>query len=127
MGESLIRLGRADEALPALEEAVAAQQKDAWLAGVLAEAQRVLAGAPPNLLLNPSFAREGAWAIRPSNWYEYVTIPTLVNAKPTIKDGRVEIRAASAKTGAVVQVPFFIETGEKVRVDTRTGEYLGRA
>ncbi|MNT59133.1 Elongation factor P [compost metagenome] len=36
-------------------------------------------------------------------------------------------KPAKLETGAVVQVPFFIETGEKVRVDTRTGEYLGRA
>jgi len=30
------------------------------------------------------------------------------------------------ETGAVVQVPFFIETGEIIRVDTRTGEYMER-
>jgi len=29
--------------------------------------------------------------------------------------------------GAQVQVPLFITTGEKIRVDTRTGDYLGRA
>jgi len=27
----------------------------------------------------------------------------------------------------VVQVPLFVETGEKIKVDTRTGEYLARA
>jgi elongation factor P len=31
------------------------------------------------------------------------------------------------ETGAQVQVPLFITTGEKIRVDTRTGDYLGRA
>ena len=36
-------------------------------------------------------------------------------------------KPAKMETGAVVQVPFFIETGEKIRIDTRTGEYLGRA
>ena len=51
MGESLIRLGRADEALPVLDEAVAALPKDAWLAGVRANALAVQAGAPPNLLV----------------------------------------------------------------------------
>ena len=29
-------------------------------------------------------------------------------------------------TGAVIQVPLFINEGEKIQVDTRTGEYLGR-
>ncbi|HEY1669847.1 MAG TPA: elongation factor P, partial [Trebonia sp.] len=29
--------------------------------------------------------------------------------------------------GATIQVPLFITTGEKVKVDTRSGAYLGRA
>lgn len=36
-------------------------------------------------------------------------------------------KPATLTTGAVVKVPLFIATGEIVRVDTRTGEYLGRA
>ena len=36
-------------------------------------------------------------------------------------------KPATLETGAVVQVPLFVETGEVVRVDTRTGAYLGRA
>ena len=36
-------------------------------------------------------------------------------------------KPATLETGAQVQVPLFITTGEKVRVDTRTGQYLGRA
>ncbi|HWF81803.1 MAG TPA: elongation factor P, partial [Streptosporangiaceae bacterium] len=31
------------------------------------------------------------------------------------------------ETGAQIQVPLFITSGEKIRVDTRTGDYLGRA
>ena len=34
---------------------------------------------------------------------------------------------ATLETGAVVRVPLFINSGEVVRVDTRTGEYLERA
>ncbi len=34
---------------------------------------------------------------------------------------------AALSTGAVVKVPLFVSQGEVVRVDTRTGEYLGRA
>ncbi|MDU2112647.1 MAG: elongation factor P, partial [Clostridiales bacterium] len=29
-------------------------------------------------------------------------------------------------TGAVVQVPLFINEGDKIKIDTRTGEYLSR-
>lgn len=36
-------------------------------------------------------------------------------------------KAATVETGAVIQVPIFIEEGELVQIDTRTGEYLGRA
>jgi elongation factor P len=36
-------------------------------------------------------------------------------------------KAATVETGAVVQVPIFIETGEIIKIDTRSGEYLGRA
>ena len=33
---------------------------------------------------------------------------------------------ATVETGLVIQVPLFIESGEKVQIDTRTGEYLKR-
>jgi len=36
-------------------------------------------------------------------------------------------KPARIETGAEIQVPLFIEIGEKVRVDTRDGSYLGRA
>jgi elongation factor P len=36
-------------------------------------------------------------------------------------------KPATLETGAQIQVPLFIVTGEKIRVDTRTGDYLGRA
>ncbi|TDD80040.1 elongation factor P [Actinomadura darangshiensis] len=35
-------------------------------------------------------------------------------------------KPATLETGAQIQVPLFITTGEKVKVDTRSGEYLGR-
>ncbi|GLU45992.1 elongation factor P [Nocardiopsis ansamitocini] len=35
-------------------------------------------------------------------------------------------KPATLETGAVIQVPLFISTGEKVKVDTRSGDYLGR-
>jgi elongation factor P len=36
-------------------------------------------------------------------------------------------KPATLETGAVVRVPLFVNTGEVVKVDTRTGEYVGRA
>ena len=37
------------------------------------------------------------------------------------------LKPATVETGAEVKVPLFIEIGEKIQIDTRTGEYLGRA
>jgi elongation factor P len=36
-------------------------------------------------------------------------------------------KPATLETGATIQVPLFVTTGEKVKVDTRDGRYLGRA
>ncbi|MCQ4725537.1 elongation factor P [Anaerotignum faecicola] len=36
-------------------------------------------------------------------------------------------KPAVVETGATVYVPLFINQGEKIKIDTRTGEYLGRA
>ena len=36
-------------------------------------------------------------------------------------------KPATLETGAVVRVPLFVQGGELIRVDTRTGEYVSRA
>ena len=36
-------------------------------------------------------------------------------------------KPATLSTGAIVNVPLFINDGETIRIDTRTGEYVGRA
>jgi len=36
------------------------------------------------------------------------------------------LKPATVETGATVNVPLFIETGEKIRVDTRDGSYSER-
>jgi len=42
----------------------------------------------------------------------------------TVKAG---MKGAKIETGAIVQVPLFIEAGEIITIDTRTGKYTGRA
>ena len=37
------------------------------------------------------------------------------------------LKPATVETGATVRVPLFIETGDRIRIDTRTREYLERA
>ena len=36
------------------------------------------------------------------------------------------LKPATVETGAVVKVPIFIEQGERIQIDTRTGEYMKR-
>src|SRR5438105_3627141 len=52
----------------------------------------------------------------------------VVQTDPGVKGDRVAgaLKAATLETGYVVQVPLFVEEGDRVKVDTRTGEYLTR-
>ena len=53
----------------------------------------------------------------------------VVETEPGVKGDTVKAGTKSAKieTGAVVQVPLFINNGETITIDTRTGKYTGRA
>jgi elongation factor P len=64
----------------------------------------------------------------------YVDLPaaaelTIAETEPGLQGDRSTggTKPAKLETGAEIKVPLFITTGEKVKVDTRTGEYLGRA
>jgi elongation factor P len=53
----------------------------------------------------------------------------VAKTEPGIQGDRVSgaRKPATLETGLVVQVPLFVEPGERIKVDTRTGEYLARA
>jgi len=64
----------------------------------------------------------------------YIELPTSVVLEITYTEPGLQgdrstggNKPATVETGATVQVPLFISTGEKIKVDTRTGQYLGRA
>jgi elongation factor P len=52
----------------------------------------------------------------------------ITKAEPGAKGDRVSgaLKPATLETGITVQVPLFVEEGDRIRVDTRTGEYLTR-
>ena len=54
---------------------------------------------------------------------------TVADTEPGIQGDRVSgaRKPATLETGLVVQVPLFVNAGERIKVDTRTGEYLTRA
>ena len=64
----------------------------------------------------------------------YVELPTSVElvieqTDPGLQGDRSTggTKPATLETGATIQVPLFVSTGEKVKVDTRDGRYLGRS
>jgi elongation factor P len=64
----------------------------------------------------------------------YVELPAAVELTVSQTDPGLQgdrstggTKPATLETGAQIQVPLFITTGEKIRVDTRTGDYLSRA
>jgi elongation factor P len=63
----------------------------------------------------------------------YIELPTSVELVVTYTEPGLQgdrstggTKPATLETGAEIQVPLFLTTGEKVKVDTRDGRYLGR-
>lgn len=91
-----------------------------------------------NLIENPQFLQEGMMVDvlfhsendSPLN----MEMPSSIIVEVTYTEPGIRgdtatntLKPAKIDTGAEVRVPLFINTGEKIKVDTRTGEYLGRA
>ncbi|HKK94735.1 MAG TPA: elongation factor P [Anaerovoracaceae bacterium] len=70
------------------------------------------------------FYKDNAFMVEAPNSVDLVVIET----EPGVKgDTATNVtKTATVETGAVIQVPIFIEEGEKIQIDTRTGNYLGR-
>ncbi|MBA3565055.1 MAG: elongation factor P [Gammaproteobacteria bacterium] len=62
--------------------------------------------------------------VNPPNFVELRIVTTDPGLKGDTAAGGV--KPAKLETGAVVRVPLFVEQGELIRVDTRTGEYVSR-
>jgi elongation factor P len=54
---------------------------------------------------------------------------TVTETEPGVQGDRVSgaRKPATVETGLALQVPLFVNPGEKIKVDTRSGEYLTRA
>ena len=62
-----------------------------------------------------------------------VELPTFIPLEVTYTEQAVRgdtatnvLKAATVETGATVNVPLFVETGDVIKIDTRTGEYVER-
>ena len=65
------------------------------------------------------------FAVEPPMFVELEVADTEPGVKGDTAQGAT--KNATVETGAVIRVPLFIAQGEKIRIDTRTGEYLERA
>ena len=61
----------------------------------------------------------------PPTFMEIKIIETDPGVRGDTASGRV-MKPATLSTGAIVQVPIFVDEGEIIKVDTRTGEYVSR-
>ena len=78
-----------------------------------------------NDIATVKFYKGNAFDVEAPNFVDLVVIET----EPGVKgDTATNVtKAATVETGAVIQVPIFINEGEKIQIDTRSGEYLGRS
>ncbi|MHB1254035.1 MAG: elongation factor P [Candidatus Humimicrobiaceae bacterium] len=77
-----------------------------------------------NMEVSIVFFKENAISIELPTFIE----AKIINTEPGIKGDTVSssFKPAEIETGAKVQVPLFIENGNIIRVDTRTGDYITR-
>lgn len=78
-----------------------------------------------NDLATIKFYKDAAFLVEAPNFVNLLVTET----EPGVKgDTATNVtKAATVETGAVIQVPIFIEEGETIQIDTRTGDYLGRS
>ncbi len=65
------------------------------------------------------------FGVEPPNFVELVVTQTDPGFKGDTATNAT--KPATLETGAEIKVPLFIDEGEKIQVDTRTGEYMSRA
>ncbi|MDD3839207.1 MAG: elongation factor P [Clostridia bacterium] len=78
-----------------------------------------------NMNVNIKFFKGQAFSVDPPNFVELEVAETDPGFKGDTAAGGS--KPAVLETGATIQVPFFINVGDKIRVDTRTEEYMERA
>ena len=95
-----------------------------------------MTAAPASLGDAPNYLKEGDEANLQMYNGEIVGVDlpaavelTVTETEPGIQGDRVSgaRKPATLQTGLVVQVPLFVNTGDVIKVDTRSGEYLTRA
>lgn len=76
-------------------------------------------------LVDVAFYKGSPFSVEPENF----VVLQVTQCDPGIPGATAQpgTKSATLETGYAIQVPLFIEEGEMIRVDTRTGEYMSRA
>lgn len=71
------------------------------------------------------FYKGEAFSVEPPNFVEL----EVTHTEPGVRGDTATntLKPATVETGATVMVPLFVNTGDRIRIDTRTGEYMERA
>lgn len=77
-----------------------------------------------NMNVTIKFYKGEAFSVEPPNFVELQVVQTDPGFKGDTATGGS--KPATLETGAVIQVPLFVNTGDVIRIDTRTGEYMER-
>lgn len=77
-----------------------------------------------NMFASIKFYKGSAFAVEAPNFVELEVTQT----EPGVKGNTATnaLKPATVETGAQVMVPFFINEGDVIRIDTRTGDYMAR-
>lgn len=78
-----------------------------------------------NMSVQIRFYKDNAFSVMPPNFVELEVVETDPGFKGDTATNAT--KPATLETGAVITVPLFVNIGDKVRIDTRTEEYMGRA
>lgn len=78
-----------------------------------------------NMNVTIQFYKGSAFSVEPPNFVEL----TIVECEPGIQGdtSKAGNKPATLETGLTIQVPLFVNNGDKIRIDTRTGTYMSRA
>lgn len=77
-----------------------------------------------NMNVTIKFYKGVAFSVEPPNFVELEVIHTEPGFKGDTATSAT--KPATVETGAIVNVPLFVNTGDIIRIDTRTGEYMER-
>lgn len=77
-----------------------------------------------NMLAVIKFYKGEAFSVEAPNFVELL----ITHAEPGVKGNTATnvTKPATVETGAVINVPVFVNEGDVIRIDTRTGEYMER-